>query len=95
MTDAGAIVCEKLTKSFEDHHARGKSLAIADISLSVAPREFVAILGPSGCGKTTLLNILAGFERPTGGRALVDGRLIAGPGPDRGVVFKDYGLFRG
>jgi NitT/TauT family transport system ATP-binding protein len=67
--------------------------ALGDVSLKVADNEFVTIVGPSGCGKTTLMNILAGLETPTRGRALVGDRPIAGPGPDRGVIFQQYALF--
>jgi NitT/TauT family transport system ATP-binding protein len=68
-------------------------LAIEDINLSVAEREFVAILGPSGCGKSTLLNMVAGFDRPTRGTVKVDGEEIVEPSPRRGVVFQEPALF--
>jgi NitT/TauT family transport system ATP-binding protein len=67
--------------------------AINDVSLHVAPGEFVSIIGPSGCGKSTLLNVVAGFSQATQGEALLDGRKITGPGSDRGVVFQQYSLF--
>ena len=51
------------------------------------------IVGPSGCGKTTVLNMLAGLERPTSGSVTIDGRPIVKPGPERGVMFQDYALF--
>lgn len=63
------------------------------LSFTVGRGEIVAVLGPSGCGKTTMLNIVAGFLKPTSGVALIAGREIAGPGPDRGVVFQSYALF--
>jgi NitT/TauT family transport system ATP-binding protein len=68
-------------------------LALEDISLRVAEREFVAILGPSGCGKSTLLNMVAGFDRPTRGAVQVDGEEIIHPSPRRGVVFQEPALF--
>ncbi len=67
--------------------------AVSDVSLHVAPGEFVSIIGPSGCGKSTLLNVVAGFSQATQGEALLDGRKITGPGSDRGVVFQQYSLF--
>jgi ABC-type nitrate/sulfonate/bicarbonate transport system ATPase subunit len=67
--------------------------ALRPIDLVVRGGEFLAIVGPSGCGKSTLLNIVAGFESTTSGRALLDGRAINGPGPERGVVFQQGALF--
>ncbi len=67
--------------------------ALEGISLTLAEGRFVCIVGPSGCGKTTLLQIVAGFVVPTAGQVTLDGRPIAGPGPDRGVVFQQPALF--
>jgi NitT/TauT family transport system ATP-binding protein len=67
--------------------------AVRDVSLTVEPGEFVSIIGPSGCGKSTMLNALAGFLKPTSGEVLVDGKPIAGPGADRGMIFQQYSLF--
>jgi NitT/TauT family transport system ATP-binding protein len=67
--------------------------AASDLSFDVAPGEFVCLLGPSGCGKTSILNVLAGLERPSGGQALLDGRPITAPGPDRAVLFQEPALF--
>ena len=67
--------------------------ALEDVSFHVADREFVAIVGPSGCGKTTCLRMAAGLEFPSGGRVLVGGREVRGPGPDRSVVFQQFALF--
>ncbi len=63
------------------------------ITLSVAPGEFVALLGPSGCGKSTLLRLAAGLESPSAGTVTENGRPIAGPDPDRILVFQEATLF--
>lgn len=63
------------------------------ISLQVHRREFLSVLGPSGCGKSTLIRIIAGLDTPTSGEMLLDGQQVAGPGPDRGMVFQSYTLF--
>jgi len=68
-------------------------LALADVSLRVAPGEFVSIVGPSGCGKSTLLNVVAGFIDASAGQVTLDGEPIRGPGPERGVVFQHHSLF--
>jgi NitT/TauT family transport system ATP-binding protein len=67
--------------------------ALRGADLSVRKGEFVCLIGASGCGKSTLLRIVAGFEKPSSGQALMWGAPIDGPAPDRGMVFQDYGLF--
>src|SRR5580765_3281566 len=67
--------------------------ALKPIDIAVGAGELLTIVGPSGCGKSTLLNIVAGFETPTTGRATLDGKVIAGPGRERGVVFQQGALF--
>ncbi len=71
----------------------GATEALRGAELAVARGEFICLLGASGCGKSTLLRIVAGFEPPSVGRVLLGGRAVTGPGPDRGMVFQDYGLF--
>jgi NitT/TauT family transport system ATP-binding protein len=68
-------------------------LALEDVSLQVRSREFLALLGPSGCGKSTLLYLIGGFLPTEQGRILLDGVPVAGPGPDRGIVFQHFALF--
>src|SRR5712671_1155258 len=68
-------------------------LALEDVSLDIAAREFVALLGPSGCGKSTLLYLIGGFLPTETGRILVEGKPIGAPGPDRGIVFQHFALF--
>ena len=73
--------------------AHGPMRVLDDVSFDVRNGEFVSIIGPSGCGKTTLMNIVGGFVQPSQGRVLLDGKPVAAPGPDRGVIFQEYGVF--
>jgi NitT/TauT family transport system ATP-binding protein len=91
--NAGAIVATNVSKSFRDINRGEEIVALRNVSLTINPNEFIAIVGPSGCGKSTFLNIVAGFEHPSSGEVTLNGRPITGPGPDRGVVFQDYALF--
>ncbi len=86
------ISIERLTKTFET--ARSAShRALGELSLDIAEGEFVSILGPSGCGKSTLLYIVGGFVPPSSGAVRVKGKVVTGPGPDRGPVFQEFALF--
>ena len=71
----------------------GRFEALHDVSLNIAPGEFVCLLGPSGCGKSTLLGALAGHLVPARGTVRVDGDVVDGPHPDRGLVFQQHTLF--
>ncbi|MDF1824910.1 MAG: ABC transporter ATP-binding protein [Verrucomicrobiales bacterium] len=82
---------KNLTKIFPSQN--GDVTALNSIDFEVYRREFMCVIGPSGCGKSTLIRILAGLESETSGAVLLDGNPVAGPGPDRGMVFQSYTLF--
>lgn len=83
---------EAVTKRFTPGGA-DETLALDHVDFNVHDHEIVTLVGRSGCGKTTLLNLAAGFLKPTEGRVLIDGAPIQGPGLDRGVVFQEGALF--
>ncbi|MDX2156941.1 MAG: ABC transporter ATP-binding protein [Hyphomicrobiaceae bacterium] len=85
------IDVRSVTKTFDV--AGQQIVALKDASLTINKGEFITLIGASGCGKSTLLRIIAGFERPTSGEALMWASPIEGPGPLRGMVFQDYALF--
>jgi NitT/TauT family transport system ATP-binding protein len=85
------VSCSRLDRTFYSKDA-GENRVLQDINVEIRKGEFVVLIGPSGCGKSTLLNIIAGFDKPTGGKALIEGRPIDGPGPDKAMVFQDYAL---
>jgi ABC-type nitrate/sulfonate/bicarbonate transport system ATPase subunit len=90
---AERILFDRVTKRFRPSRGGPEVTALEGLSLGIADRSFVCLVGPSGCGKSTLLNLLAGFETPTDGGVLLDGRPVRGPAPDRGVVFQEAALF--
>jgi ABC-type nitrate/sulfonate/bicarbonate transport system ATPase subunit len=86
------LTLDRLTMRFRTR--RGETItALEDISFEVADQEFAVLVGTSGCGKSTILRLVAGLVRPSGGRVLLDGREVSGPGADRGMVFQAYTLF--
>ena len=87
------LVIDGVSRVFPAVHGGAPTRALEPTNLTVAANDFIAILGPSGCGKSTLLRIVAGLDRPTAGRVLLDRREVKGPGADRGMVFQSYTLF--
>ncbi len=83
---APKLSVSRLSKSFGDLDA------LRGISLGVERGEFISVVGPSGCGKTTFLRIVAGLEQATAGEVSIDGRVVSGPGTDRGFVFQNDSL---
>jgi putative spermidine/putrescine transport system ATP-binding protein len=78
------------------HKRFGTTIAVEDFTLAVEQGEFISFLGPSGCGKTTTLRMVAGFEKPTSGRIVIDGVDVTDMPPNRrniGMVFQSYALF--
>ncbi|MBY9027777.1 ATP-binding cassette domain-containing protein, partial [Pseudomonas fluorescens] len=84
---------EQVSRTFPARHGNAPTRALEPANLTIGNNDFVTILGPSGCGKSTLLRIVAGLDRPTSGRVVLDGREVTGPGADRGMVFQSYTLF--
>ena len=86
------LIVEGLSHHYPDEYTGESVHALEDINLELYEGELVSVVGPSGCGKSTLLNILAGLLPYKIGTASVDGEVIQGPGPDRGVVFLEHAI---
>jgi NitT/TauT family transport system ATP-binding protein len=87
------LLVERVSRTFPARAGAQPTRALEPITLNVADNDFITILGPSGCGKSTLLRIVAGLDKASAGRVLLDGAEVEGPGPDRGMVFQSYTLF--
>nr|WP_315237559.1 ABC transporter ATP-binding protein [uncultured Albidiferax sp.] len=87
-----ALSIQGVSRIFETGQGQ-RTQALLPVDFNVHDNDFVTILGPSGCGKSTLLRIVAGLERPSTGRVMLDGQPVDGPGADRGMVFQSYTLF--
>ena len=86
------LISKNLNMIFKTH--KGETVhAHKDLNFTLKKGELLTVLGPSGCGKTTLLNIAAGFIRPTSGKITLNNKEISGPGVDRGMVFQQGALF--
>jgi NitT/TauT family transport system ATP-binding protein len=86
------IEARNLSVEYDRTREKTRLVALKDFSLEVYPGEFITIVGPSGCGKSTFLNVLGGLHKPSVGEVLIEGKPVTGPGPDRAMVFQDYGL---
>jgi NitT/TauT family transport system ATP-binding protein len=82
---------EHVSLSFDT--PKGRLNVVEDVNYDINDGDFIAVIGPSGCGKTTMMSMLAGFQKPTTGKVLFDGAPVKGPGPERGVIFQEYGVF--
>ena len=87
------LAIEGVSRIFPAQRGTQPTRALEPTSLTVADNDFITILGPSGCGKSTLLRIVAGLDKASTGRVLLDGAQVQGPSADRGMVFQSYTLF--
>ena len=87
------LICSNLCMTFTNPQNGTKVEALKDINFTLKKGELLSVLGPSGCGKTTLLNMIAGFIKPTDGTVSLGGEVIEGPGVERGMVFQQGALF--
>jgi NitT/TauT family transport system ATP-binding protein len=85
------IIARDLTIAYSER--KGRIVAVENLNFKITPGEFVCFLGTTGCGKSTILNVIAGFIKPTTGVVLMGSQPITGPGPERGFVFQQHALF--
>jgi NitT/TauT family transport system ATP-binding protein len=87
----GRVECRNVTKAFGEQWAR--QVVVENASFVVEAGQLNVMIGPSGCGKSTVINLIAGYERPSSGEIVLDGQRVDGPGRDRLVVFQETALF--
>ena len=85
------IECKNVSKTF--YSLAGDNLVVDGLNFNVYENEFVVLFGPGQCGKSTILNLIAGLEKPTGGEIIVSGEKVTGPSPKRGMVYQTTNLF--
>lgn len=85
-----ALELKGISKSFKTEK---ELLTLEDVNLEIRNGEFLVFVGPSGCGKSTLLNMIAGFDSPSAGEILLDGKPVKGTSPDRLMMFQEHALF--
>ena len=88
----GLVEVKDLSIVFKRRDQYGPLLVLESTNFTICPGEFACLLGPSGCGKSTILNLIAGFLKPTKGHVFVDKQPVKGPGAERGFVFQQYSL---
>ena len=89
----GRLTIANVSKIYGDPASEDAVVALKDVAFEVTDNSFCAILGHSGCGKTTLLNMVAGFEKPTAGSVSIGGRPVSKPGWRNTMIFQEYALF--
>ncbi|MDQ4147335.1 MAG: ABC transporter ATP-binding protein [Pseudomonadota bacterium] len=93
-TNQHKIALDNVSRVFPPSHGSGQAItAIEEVNITVDAQEVVCLVGPSGCGKTTILNLVAGFDRPDRGAVSINGQQVRSAGPDRSVVFQSPALF--
>jgi ABC-type nitrate/sulfonate/bicarbonate transport system ATPase subunit len=88
----GAVTISNLGLRFKSRTG-DDVIALNNLSMKIEDKQFAVIVGPSGCGKSSLLDIIAGLKEPSAGQCALDGKVIGGPGAERGMVFQNYSLF--
>lgn len=93
MGNSVVLRLDGVSKSFARVEKDDITNALSNVDLTMESGEFISLVGPSGCGKSTILRLIAGLITPTTGKVTVNGDEVAGPGPDRGMVFQSPTLF--
>ncbi|MDB6123721.1 MAG: ssuB [Pedosphaera sp.] len=94
MTEGASLRIASVNKDFaKANDVEARTIALHDVSLSIAAGELVSLIGPSGCGKSTLLRLTAGLDTPNSGELWIGPEMITGPNAERGLVFQDPNLF--